>query len=373
VLFHFCEGHGYPRRSLVRLPVARGYLWVEFFFALSGFVLTYVYAQRLPQLWRPRGYLAFLQSRLARLYPLHLAMLLLILFMLVTLRALAARGGYVSIYDEPWHPFCTWPTFIANLFLVHAWNLFSLSVVERRLVVCERRVPAVPAVSALSRFVARRLASRSAVDRSGAAALALLAHPRYGLDLTFHNGIYRGIAAFAMGVGFAVLHRLALQRGAAIIAGSGFLARATGDPRLPLVRDLPYGLVASACGHLHSSFRHRACFRSVVRPRLSRQGAGDADSAQARRVVLRDLHRPDSHSAVAAPRPAASLSRTWRYRVRQAMGSVGGCLALARTGVVGCGVRRVGRDSFHAHRTPCQYLPSGVLVAGRDAAQATSA
>jgi len=114
----------------------------------------------------------------------------------------------------------------------------------------------------------------------GAAALALLAHPRYGLDLTFHNGIYRGISGVRDGRGIcrASPSRASARRG--IIAGSGFLARATGDPRLPLVRDLPYGLVASACGHLHSSFRHRACFRSVVRPRLSRQGAGDADSAQ---------------------------------------------------------------------------------------------
>lgn len=215
VLFHFCEGHGYRGAAWFDLPVARGYLWVEFFFALSGFVLTYVYAQRLPLLWRPRGYLAFLQSRLARLYPLHLAMLLLILFMLVTLRALAARGGYVSIYDEPWHPFCTWPTFIANLFLVQAWNLFPyLSwngaswFVSVEFLLCLL----FPLYLALSRGGWRVALLLIA---GGAVALALLAHPRYGLDLTFHNGIYRGMAAFAMGVGFAVLHRLALQRGAA--------------------------------------------------------------------------------------------------------------------------------------------------------------
>jgi hypothetical protein len=39
---------------------------------------------------------------------------------------LAARGGYVSIYDEPYHPINTWPTFIANLFLVQAWNFFPI-------------------------------------------------------------------------------------------------------------------------------------------------------------------------------------------------------------------------------------------------------
>ncbi len=42
---------------------------------------------------------------------------------------------------------------------------------------------------------------------AGAGGLAVLASPRYGLDLTFHDGIWRGMAAFGMGVGMAMLHR----------------------------------------------------------------------------------------------------------------------------------------------------------------------
>src|SRR5215469_41022 len=75
VLFHFCEGHGYRGAPWFDLPVAKGYLWVEFFFVLSGFVLTYAYASRASELWRMRGYGDFLKARLARLYPLHLSML----------------------------------------------------------------------------------------------------------------------------------------------------------------------------------------------------------------------------------------------------------------------------------------------------------
>jgi len=217
VLFHYCEGHGYRGAPWFDLPVARGYLWVEFFFALSGFVLTYVYAARFRELWRPRGYLVFLRARLARLYPLHLAMLLLILFMVVTLRALAAGGGYLSIYDEPWHPICTWPTFVANLFLVQAWNVFSyLSwngaswFVSVEFLLC-LLFPLYLALSRAGWSVALLLIA------AGAGGLALLADPRYGLDLTFHNGIYRGMAAFGMGVGFAVFHRTALERGAAAL------------------------------------------------------------------------------------------------------------------------------------------------------------
>jgi len=214
VLFHYCEGHGYRGVWWFDLLVARGYLWVEFFFALSGFVLTYVYAARFLEIFGFRGYGRFLQSRLARLYPLHLAMLLLILGMVITLRWLAARDGYVSIYDEPWHPIVNLPTFIANLFLVQAWNLFPyLSwngaswFVSVEFLLCLL----FPLYLALSRGgwkIALLLIS------GGALGLALLAQPRYGLDLTFHNGIWRGMAAFAIGVGFAMLHRAALAHGA---------------------------------------------------------------------------------------------------------------------------------------------------------------
>lgn len=215
VLFHYCEGHGYRGAWWFDLPVARGYLWVEFFFALSGFVLAYVYAPRLREIWSPHGYGRFLQSRLARLYPLHLAMLLLMLGMVITLRWLAARGGYVSIYDEQWHPIVNTPTFIANLFLVQAWNIFPyLSwngaswFVSVEFLLCLL----FPLYLAVSRGGWK---SAALLIVGGAVGLALLASPRYGLDLTFHNGIWRGIAAFAMGVGFAMFHRLALARGAA--------------------------------------------------------------------------------------------------------------------------------------------------------------
>ena len=91
VLFHFCEGHGYRGAKWFDFLAAKGYLWVEFFFALSGFVLTYVYFSRLQEFWRGGGaYLDFLKARLARLYPLHLAMLLLILVMMLSMRAIAA-------------------------------------------------------------------------------------------------------------------------------------------------------------------------------------------------------------------------------------------------------------------------------------------
>ncbi|AMO24168.1 acyltransferase [Ramlibacter solisilvae] len=69
VLFHF---HGYSplySSSLIR----NSYLFVDFFFVLSGFVIAYNYASRLDS-WQ--GVKAFFILRLGRLYPLHLAVLL---------------------------------------------------------------------------------------------------------------------------------------------------------------------------------------------------------------------------------------------------------------------------------------------------------
>jgi peptidoglycan/LPS O-acetylase OafA/YrhL len=137
--------------------------------------------------------------------------------MVIVLRAVSARGGYLSIYDEPWHPVVSTETFIANIFLVQAWNIFpylswngAAWFVSVEFLLC--------LLFPLYLVVARG-GWRAAVLMiiGGAIALALLAHPRYGLDLTFHNGIWRGMAAFGMGVGFAVLHAKARQRGAAAL------------------------------------------------------------------------------------------------------------------------------------------------------------
>src|SRR4051812_3858736 len=88
VMFHFSEGHHYSGWRPLDFLATRGYLWVEFFFVLSGFILAHAYWPRLNELLRRSGYVAFLRARLIRLYPLHLFMLLLILAMVVALRAL---------------------------------------------------------------------------------------------------------------------------------------------------------------------------------------------------------------------------------------------------------------------------------------------
>lgn len=226
VLFHYHEAHGYQHLRLFDVFVTKGYLWVEFFFALSGFVLTHVYGARVRELWTGRGYRAFQANRLARLYPVHLAMLLVILLMLTGLRALAAWGGYVSIFDLPgYHPDTSAPSFIANLFLVQAWHLFSHLTwngvswfVSVEFFLC--------LVFPVYAWLAGGGSVRAiAMMAAGFATLyGLVQTSGHGLDITYDYGTVRGLADFAIGTGMAMLYAHAKARGADAWSASAFTA-----------------------------------------------------------------------------------------------------------------------------------------------------
>lgn len=207
VLYHFCEGHHYRNFKPFDLLVGHGYLWVEFFFALSGFILTYVYGARALEFLRGRTHRDFLIARLSRLYPLHLAMLLYILAMVLILNGIAQVTGGVSIYEEQYHPIVTWQTFIGNLFLVQAWNIYSsLSwngaswFVSVEFFLC--------LIFPIYLILARGgWLSAFGLTAAGVAGLAFLSLTgKHGLDITFHNGIFRGMSAFGVGVGLCVLY-----------------------------------------------------------------------------------------------------------------------------------------------------------------------
>jgi peptidoglycan/LPS O-acetylase OafA/YrhL len=206
VLYHFSEGHHYTGLLWFDRIAARGYLWVEFFFALSGFILTYAYSHRLKDILQWRGYGDFLRARLIRLYPLHLFMLLFVLSMVIGLRALAHAGGYVSIYDLPWHQDVSPKGFVLSLFLVQAWGTMDRLTwnglswfVSVEFALCLL----FPALLYLSHGRPWRGAALVAAGVAGL--LALLATSTHGLDITFDFGVLRGLADFTIGMGMAVL------------------------------------------------------------------------------------------------------------------------------------------------------------------------
>lgn len=94
--------------------LTQSYLWVDLFFVLSGFVLAHVYAdgfRRGPPGWGQVR--SFWLARFARVYPLHLAALLL-LAGLVAVGFIQSLGRDGRCYDA-WN-------LAASLALVHVWD-----------------------------------------------------------------------------------------------------------------------------------------------------------------------------------------------------------------------------------------------------------
>ncbi|HEX4113810.1 MAG TPA: acyltransferase [Stellaceae bacterium] len=93
------------------LPI-KGYLCVDLFFILSGFVLMHAYGQMAVS---GRAYFSFLKARLARIYPVHLLVLVMLLPMLGT-PGFGAIGLIHSLLltQSPWYTNC--------------WNFASWSI-----------------------------------------------------------------------------------------------------------------------------------------------------------------------------------------------------------------------------------------------------
>lgn len=100
--------------------VEHGFIFVDFFFVLSGFVLTHTYFARL------RGYsdvCVFLLRRLGRVYPLHLLLLaLFIAFEFAKLYAISSGlAGKYPPFTAATSPFAI----VTNLFLAQSLGLHS--------------------------------------------------------------------------------------------------------------------------------------------------------------------------------------------------------------------------------------------------------
>ena len=92
--------------------VADGYLGVDLFFALSGFILAHVYLATLEGGGFSFG--DFLKNRLARVYPMHLAALAAMLILFVGASALGTGVGSPAAFKLADLP--------AHLIIVHAWG-----------------------------------------------------------------------------------------------------------------------------------------------------------------------------------------------------------------------------------------------------------
>ncbi len=110
LLYHFKDhlGLGLSQIGLV----ADGYLGVDLFFTLSGFILAHVY---LTEVEGGRfGYGGFLKNRIARVYPMHLAALVAMLVLFAGAAVLGVGESNPDAFRLSDLP--------ANLLMIHAWG-----------------------------------------------------------------------------------------------------------------------------------------------------------------------------------------------------------------------------------------------------------
>ena len=109
--------HTYVVQSIAELEFFKhAFLFVEFFFILSGFVLFHTYGQRLNS---ATDYKDFFISRTARLYPLHLTMLGVYLALELG-RSLAEKKGF-SFNEPAFSGATSMHEFLPNLLLLQSW------------------------------------------------------------------------------------------------------------------------------------------------------------------------------------------------------------------------------------------------------------
>jgi peptidoglycan/LPS O-acetylase OafA/YrhL len=109
MLYHF--SFSMPPGTLPpRIFLRNGYLWVDLFFVLSGFVMAYSQAALFAGGDRLRGYARFLMTRIARVYPLYA------LVIVESACLLAWRATHPDVGDFV-------RVLLLNLALVQAWGL----------------------------------------------------------------------------------------------------------------------------------------------------------------------------------------------------------------------------------------------------------
>lgn len=202
--------------------VGKGYLWVDLFFVLSGFLLAMNYSGRFAGGWTLGAWLDFLLQRVARIYPLYLVLMAASLAYSVLL--------YGGLHASAPPPALTLPQpardVVANLLMVQSWGLGeSIDGVAWSLSTEWAAYLVFPLLVAVALFGRRRAAL--------AAALGGIAVVGGTVALTTHDGAYhsgpldaydgatlepllRCFGGFVLGL---VTYRLSRSGRASIIAG----------------------------------------------------------------------------------------------------------------------------------------------------------
>jgi peptidoglycan/LPS O-acetylase OafA/YrhL len=115
--------HFYPPSDNTTNPfslfIGKGYLWVDLFFVLSGFLLALNYAHLFSEGWSFRAWVDFLMRRLARVYPLYIAIVAATLIYTVSVYgSFQSKGDFPSLNLS--RPLVE---IIANIALIQSWGV----------------------------------------------------------------------------------------------------------------------------------------------------------------------------------------------------------------------------------------------------------
>ena len=191
VAYHFRLTLASPSLGWLVPPLSAGFVAVDIFFVLSGFVLTLKYFDEFSEFlgkgatlsWRLQGWLGFLGKRLARIYPLHFVMLCAYLLNPLALYLFSSQRAWAAGYDPAY--------FLLSLLLVQNWG-FEIALQWN-----------IPAWSISTEWLAYGLfplliALVAQTQRRGAMALLLLAGAACALlSLAY---FWRGVSTLALGI-----------------------------------------------------------------------------------------------------------------------------------------------------------------------------
>lgn len=217
----------WPHLNVGFTPVAvsKGYLGVEVFFVLSGFILSHVYLEAAGE--KRYSHRRFLWARIARVYPLHL----------VTLAGMAVLGigavfAGLSVSDS----LTDWRALPAHLTMTHAWGLAPSSAFNHPSWSISAEWFAYLTFPAFA-FVAWRLRTRPVLATVLAAAVALGIYaafqPLAGFSLTeatFRWGALRIVPCFLLGCALYLIYRRApipFAGPVALLSGAGVIVSAS--------------------------------------------------------------------------------------------------------------------------------------------------
>jgi peptidoglycan/LPS O-acetylase OafA/YrhL len=183
----------------LRQLVQHGYLWVDLFFILSGYILYKKYGDMNLASFTPAEYAKFILLRLARTYPVYIVMLIVII------------GVWML---EPTHNVDRWPsemftnafgTVSANVLLIQVWGLApSINSPSWSLSVEWLAYLLFPVLASCMYIRSRAQAFSTATVLCGAIIFLVSSPTQSGLPMDYHDffephTVMRGLVGFMLG------------------------------------------------------------------------------------------------------------------------------------------------------------------------------